>query len=86
MAERTAKVTSNDERDRLVEVDAFLTDYLKKERRNASRKKVREACGTYCTVLSVMAPFFLQYAHERCVWILRCGTFPYQQQQGTTKG
>lgn len=40
MTERLAKVASDEERERLVEVDAFLTDYLKKERRNSSRKKV----------------------------------------------
>lgn len=42
MKERMAKVSSGDDLQRLQEVDKFLTSYLKKEKRNASRKKVKD--------------------------------------------
>lgn len=41
MAERMAKVKSDEEQNGLIQVDAFLSGYLKQERRNLSRKKVR---------------------------------------------
>lgn len=42
MKERMAKVSSGEDMRRLEEVDTFLTGYLKKEKRNASRKKVKD--------------------------------------------